>query len=245
MKKRIALLWLVSGGVWAADYPAVLQWSQPVGMSAAVSGVVERVPVQAGQSVRQGELLLVLDQARYQAQVMAARADLERLQEEEAEAKRNFDREKELFDRTVTSTTVLDAAKLQLAQAKSASQVGQAKLELARRQLAETELRAPFPAVVVDRSAEPGMVVAQCQAPMLLTVARGDEILARAALTPAQASGVSLGAAATVQVGDKGHAGKVKALRYLAGDKPGYQVDVAIPRAARWMAGQAATIKLP
>ncbi|NWG86891.1 MAG: efflux RND transporter periplasmic adaptor subunit [Hydrogenophilaceae bacterium] len=245
MKKRFALVWLISSTAWAADYPAVLQWSQPVAMSAAAAGVVERVLVQAGQQVRQGELLLALDQTRYQALVMAARAELERLQEEEAEAKRNFEREKELYARTVTATTALDAAKLQLVQAKTATQAGQARLEQARRQLAETELRAPFPALVIDRPAEPGMVVAQCQPPVLLSVARSDEILARASLSPAQAATVTLGAAATVQVGDKGYAGKVRALRFVAGDKPSYQIDVAIPRAARWMAGQAATIKLP
>ncbi len=245
MKTRFALLWLLSGGVWAADYPAVLHWSQPVAMSTAAPGVVERVLVQPGQQVRPGELLLALDPARYQAQVMAARAELERLQEEEAEAKRNLEREQELYARTVTATTVLDAAKLNHAQARTALQAGQARLEQARRQLAETELRAPFPALVLDRPAEPGMVVAQCESPILLSLARSDEILARATLSPAQASGVMLGAAATVQVGDRGYAGKVRALRFVAGDKPGYQLDVAIPRAARWMAGQAATIKLP
>lgn len=245
MKKLLALGMLAANVAWASDYSAVLHWSQRVGMSTGSAGVVDRVLVQAGQQVRQGELLLALDQARYQAQVMEARADVERLLEEEAEAKRNFDREKELFDRTVTATTVLDAAKLRLAQAKSASQVGQARLERARRVLAESELHAPFPAVVVDRPAEPGMAVAQCQPPVLLTLARSDEILARATLTPAQAAGIVLGAAATVQIGDKAQAGKVKAVRFVDGDKPAYLLEVAIPRAARWMAGQAATIKLP
>lgn len=245
MKKHFALLWLMSSAAWAADYPAVLHWSQLSGMSAAAAGVVERVPVQAGQAVRQGELLLALEPARYQAQVMAARAELDRLQAEEAEAKRNLEREQELYTRTVTAATQLDAAKLAFAQAKAAAQAGQARLELARRQLAEAELRAPFPALVVDRPAEPGMVVAECQPTVLVTVARSDEILARASLTPGQASGVTLGAAATVQVGDKGYAGKVKGLRFVAGDKASYQLDVAIPRSVRLMAGQAATIKLP
>lgn len=246
MKNLLGLLVvLVSSAAWAADYPAVLQWSQLAGMSTGSSGVVDRVLVQAGQQVRQGELLLVLDQARYQAQVMEAKADVDRLLEEEAEAKRNFDREKELYDRTVTSTTVFDAAKLRLAQAKSATRVGQARLEKARQALAESELRAPFPAVVIDRPAEPGVVVAQCQPPVLLKLARADEILARGGLTPGQAAGIGIGAAATVVVGDKSYAGKVRSLRFVEGDKPGYQVEVAIPRSGRLMAGQAATIKLP
>lgn len=245
MRKLFGLALLVSSTVWAADYPAVLQWSQAVAMSTAASGVVERVLVQAGQAVRQGELLLALDQSGYQAKVMEARADIDRLVEEEAEAKRNFDREKDLYERTVTATTVFDAAKLRLAQAKSASQMGQARLERARRQLAETELRAPFNALVIDRLAEPGMVVAQCQSPILLHLARSDEMLVRATMTPAQAAGVALGAAAAVQVGDKSYSGKVRGLRFVEGDKPYYRLDVAIPRSVRWMAGQAATVRLP
>lgn len=245
MRKLWGLVLLASSPVWAADYTAVLQWSQLTGMSTASPGVVDKVLVQAGQQVRQGELLLALDPVRYQAQVMEARADVDRLLEEEAEAKRNFDREKELYDRTVTATTVFDAAKLRLVQAKSATQMGQARLEKARRALADSELHAPFPALVIDRPAEPGMVVAQCQPPMLLKLARADEILARGNLTPAQASGVGVGGSATVVVGDKSYAGKIRGLRFVEGDKPGYQVDVAIARPARLMAGQAATIKLP
>lgn len=245
MRKLFGLAFLASSVAWAADYPAVLQWSQAVGMSTAATGVVERVLVQAGQVVRQGELLLALDQARYQARVMEARADVDRLLEEEAEAKRNFDREKDLYERTVTATTVFDAAKLRLVQAKSAAQMGQARLEQTRRQLLETELRAPFNALIIDRPAEPGMVVAQCQPPVLLHLARGDEILARATMTPAQAAGVALGASATVQVGDKSYSGKVRGLRFVDGDKPYYRMEVAVPRSAHLMAGQAATIKLP
>lgn len=245
MKRLLGLFLLASSPVWAADYPAVLQWSQLTGMSTGSPGVVERVLVHAGQQVKQGELLLALDQTRYQAQVMEAKADVDRLMEEEAEAKRNHDREKELYDRTVTATTVFDAAKLRLTQARSATRMGQARLERARQALSDSELHAPFPVLVIDRPAEPGMVVAQCQPPVLLKLARADEILARGSLTPAQAAGVSIGAAATVVVGDKSHAGKVRGLRFVEGDKPSYQVDVAIPRSARLMAGQAATIKLP
>lgn len=251
MKKLLRIVVLIQAGLalplssLAADYPAVLQWSQVSAMSVAVPGAVERVLAHAGQQTKQGELLLVLDQAAYQAGVIEARAEVTRLTEEEAEAKRNLDREQELYNRTITPTTELDAAKLRHAQAKTALEAGRARLERARHRLSETELRAPYPAVVLERAAEPGVVVAQCQPQPLLTLARSDEMLARATLTPAQAAGVALGAAATVQVGDKGHAGKVRGLRFVDGDKPSYQLEVAFTRSARLMAGQAATIKLP
>ncbi len=242
---QAGLALLTAGMSNAADYSAVLQWSQLSAVSAAVPGRVERVLVQAGQQAKPGELLLVLDPAVYQAEVMAARAEVSGLGADEAEAKRNLDREQELYNRTITPTTELDAAKLRYAQAKAKLDAAQARLERARQRLAEAEVRAPFPAVVVERQAEPGVVVAQCQPQPLLTLARSDEMLARATLSPAQAAGLSLGAAATVVIGDKSQVGKVRSLRYVAGDKPGYLLDVAIPRPAHALAGQAATIKLP
>jgi len=242
---QAGLVLFIAAGASAADYSAVLQWSQLSAVSTAVPGRVERVLVQAGQQTKPGELLLALDQAAYQAEVMAARAELAGLSADEAEAKRNLDREQELYNRTITPTTELDAAKLRYAQAKAKLDAAQARLEHARHRLAETEIHAPFPALVVERQAEPGVVVSQCPPQPLLTLARSDEMLARAVLSPAQAAGVSLGAAVTVAVGDKGHAGKVRGLRYVSGDKPGYLLDVAIPRPAHALAGQAATIKLP
>ncbi len=237
---------LMAGTAWAADHPAELHWSQAVAVSVPVSGVVERVAVQPGQTVRQGELLLALDATVYQAAVLEARADIERLTEDAAEARRDLDRVKELYARTVSSTTELDAAKLRQARAQAQLAAAQARLERARRQLAETELRAPFDALVTDRQAEPGLVVAaQCQPPALLTLAHAGEILARARLTPAQAAGVRIGAAASVQAGGRSLSGRIVALRYAAGERPAYWVEVAVPRAPGLMAGQAASIRLP
>lgn len=247
MMRQIGFLGLLVAGVaQAADYPAELHWSQSVALSVPVSGVVERVLVQPGQVVRQGEVLLTLNATVYQAAVMEARADHERLTEDEADAQRELARVTELYARTVSSTTELDTAKLRHARAKAQLAAAQARLERARRQLAETELRAPFDAMVIDRQAEPGLVVAaQCQPPGLLSLARSGEILARARLTPAQALSIRVGGLASVQAGDRALSGRIAALRFMPGDKPAYWVDVAIPRSAGLLAGQAATVRLP
>lgn len=227
----------------AEGLEGVLDWSQRVELSLPVSGVVARVLVQPGQEVRQGESLLVLDPVLFQARVAEARAELDRFTEDEAEARRELARVQELYARTVSSTTELDAAQLRHARARAGLAAAQARVERTRRLLADSELRAPFDALVLERHVEPGMAVAaQCQPATLLTVARADEMLAVASLPAAQALGLRLGDSARVSLGGTELAGVIKALRFPSGR--GAQVEIALPRGSDHAPGQPVDIRL-
>lgn len=226
-----------------AELNGVLDWSQRTPLSLPVSGIVDSIPVQAGQKVKKGELLLSLEPTLFKAQVAEARAELDRLTEDEADAARDLERVKELYARTVSSTTELDAAKLRHARARAGLAAAQARVERARRLLAESELRAPFDAVVLERHAEPGMAIAaQCQPPVLLTLARADEMLAVASLPVAQALGLRLGEGTRVSLGDKAQAGVIRALRFPPGQTA--RVEVALPRGAGQAPGLPVSIRL-
>lgn len=229
--------------VWAGEHAAVLEWSQRVDLSTPLSGIVASVQASPGQIVEAGALLLGLDATPYKAQVAEARAETDRLAEDEADARRELKRAEELYARTVTATTELDAAKLKHARATAALAAAQARLERARWQLAQTEVRAPFPALILERRAEPGMTVAaQCQPPILLRIARADEIIARARLNPRQASGVRPGMKAEVVHGGKSHRSVVRAVNHIGHDE--YTADVAIPAEPGMMAGLPASLRL-
>ncbi len=229
----------------AGEFPAVLEWSQRVDLSTPLSGIVKSVQATPGQTVATRTLLLNLDPTPYKAQVAEARAEADRLAEDEADAKRELARAQELYARTVTATTELDAAKLKQARASASLAAAQARLERARWQLAQTEVRAPYPALILERHAEPGMAVAaQCQPPLLLRIARADEMLARARLTPRQAVGVRPGMQAEVALGGKTHRGVVRAVHHVGSDAAAYAVDVAIPREDGMLAGLPATLHL-
>jgi RND family efflux transporter MFP subunit len=244
MSARILPFLLLALPAWAAELPAQLDWSQRVEIATPVSGVVETVHVRPGQRVAQGTPLVSLNQAAFKASLGEARADLERFTQEAAEARRELDRVGELYARTVSSTTELDTAKLRHARAAALLAGAQARLDKARRQIEESEPRAPYDALVLDRAAEPGMAVAgQCQPPVLVTLARADEIVARAGLAAGQAATVKPGDPATVGVAGKSIAGQVAAVRAKADGR--YQVEVAIPRGNGHVAGLAATIRLP
>jgi multidrug efflux pump subunit AcrA (membrane-fusion protein) len=189
-------------------------------------------------------MLASLEPTLFKAAVAENRADLDRLTEEHADAKRDLERVQELYARTVSATTELDAAKLRFARSQAGLAATQARLERARRLLAESELRAPFDAIVLARHGEPGLVVAsQCQPPAVFSVARADELVARAQMDASQAAAVRLGGDAEVQAAGKTMKGKVAGLTAQADGR--YAIEVAIPRRDGLLAGQAATVRLP
>ncbi|MBD3811063.1 MAG: efflux RND transporter periplasmic adaptor subunit [Betaproteobacteria bacterium] len=150
--------------LWAAD---------KVELTTRVSGVVESVLVKPGQRVKKGAVLLRLDRTILQARLEEATADHARAQADEADAKREQGRAQELYDRTVSSTSELEAAELRYARAQAALSAAQARRVIAQKNLADAELKAPFDGVV---SAIPGgagtVVVADCQPKPLIVLSR-------------------------------------------------------------------------
>lgn len=146
---------------WAAD---------KVNLTTPVSGVVKAVYVDAGQRVKKGATLLALDDTHFKARVMEAEAGVMRAKQEAEEAERDFKRAEELYDRGVSSTTEFDAAKLRRARAAASLREAEARLIIARKNLQDTVLKAPFEGVVSAREAEPGMYVPASLNPPTLIV---------------------------------------------------------------------------
>ena len=141
--------------LWAAD---------KVELTTRVSGVVEAVLVKPGQRVKKGAVLLRLDRTVLRARLDEAKAEYARAQADEADAKREQGRAQELYDRTVSSTSELEAATLRYARARAALSAAQARRVIAQKDLADAELKAPFDGVVNAVPGGPGTVVAaDCQ----------------------------------------------------------------------------------
>src|SRR5512139_1758493 len=142
---------LASNSLWAGD---------KVELTTQVSGVVNQVLVKAGQRVSKGTVLLRLDKTILQARFDEAVAEHARAQAEEADAKRELGRAQELFNRTVSSTTELEAAALRHARAQAALSAASARRVIAQKNLSDAELKAPFDGVVSAVPGAPGTVVA-------------------------------------------------------------------------------------
>ena len=157
-KAAIALAVLSLAGaspLWAAD---------KVELTTRVSGVVEAVLVKPGHRVKKGTVLLRLDRTVLRARLDEAKAEYARAQADEADAKREQGRAQELYDRTVSSTSELEAATLRYARARAALSAAQARRVIVQKDLADAELKAPFDGVVNAVPGGPGTVVtADCQ----------------------------------------------------------------------------------
>jgi RND family efflux transporter MFP subunit len=165
--------WIAIVSLFTAVVPLAAYAADAVELSTRISGVVSDVLVKPGQHVKKGSVLLRLDAVIEQAKVSEAAADLDRLQADAADAQRDLDRVQELYKRTVSSTTELDAAKLRQTRAHAALTIAQARLTIAQKNLQDTELKAPFTGVVTRVPAAPGMVVAsECQPRALVLMRR-------------------------------------------------------------------------
>lgn len=246
------MIWFGASAAQAAEVTAVLQWSQRVELSTPVSGVVQAVNVVVGERVRQGQVLLRLDERIYAGRVEEAAAMVALKREDAAEAQRELKRVQELYDRTVISVSELDQARLRQARAAALLKESQARQRQEQKNREDTQLRAPFDAVIVMRQAEPGQAVAAALQPQsLLVVARAGEMLARAQVQETQLAGLKAGQEVEVNVGKQRFRGKVRTmgLEPTTRDKAGlplYPLDVVfVPAEMQLRAGAAAILNLP
>jgi HlyD family secretion protein len=144
-----------------------------VELSANIMGQITKLNVQEGDAVKKGDLLLVIDQARYAAAVngsssnlQALEAELRRVREAAAQAKRDLNNTQAQFRDGIIASADLDRAKSQYDQAMSAVQRAERQVEQARADVAssqdaldKTEIRAPMDGIVTARNIEQGEVV--------------------------------------------------------------------------------------
>ena len=171
MKQGIVALAL-AGVCLGAGSP--LPAAERVELTTRVSGVVEEVLVKPGQRVKKGAVLLRLDKTVLQARLDEATAEQARADADEEDAQRELGRAEELFNRTVSSTSELEAATLRHARAKAALSGANARRVIAQKNLSDAELKAPFNGVVSSVPGGPGTVVtADCQPKPLVILSPG------------------------------------------------------------------------
>ena len=98
----------------------------------------------SGGSIVEGESLLRIDQRDYQTALVRARAQLERAQSDSEHAQTELQRQVDLDKRQLTSRSSLDQARRDANRSKAVLLDAKAALQQAERNLARTELRAPF-----------------------------------------------------------------------------------------------------
>ena len=140
------------GGLW--QYYGTLQGGKRVDLSFRVSGPVRNIQVEKGAPVRKGQLLATLDPRDYQTQLKQAQSNQAQAQAQYENAEANFKRYENLYKQRVVPKSTYDTYKTQMKVAESSLNVAKASTTSVRDSLRDTELRAPFDGVIVDRMVE-------------------------------------------------------------------------------------------
>ena len=130
------------------SYPASIEGRQSVKIIPRVEGYLREVRVKEGQQVRRGQVLFVIDQSAYQAEVKAASANVEVARANLTKEQLNYDGSRGLNAHNVVSDHELRTAASSLAMAKAQLRQSEAQLETARANLSYTVLRSPSDGVV-------------------------------------------------------------------------------------------------
>jgi HlyD family secretion protein len=130
-----------------------------VKISAYVPGEIVELPVEDGDWVKKGQLLVQLDPASYQAAMDQYRAQKKVAQANLEQAQMVFDRQKELFERKLTSQEEYDRALTSLNVSKAQFEQSNAALEKARDDFSKTRITSPMTGVVTELNAEVGEIV--------------------------------------------------------------------------------------
>ena len=168
----------------------------PVG-SAGEGGQVERVLVDAGDWVRQGQVLAVIDRSVQSQQAASAAASVRVAQADANLAQANLDRALKLVRGGFISKADVD--RLTATRDAAVARVGVARAQRGARRARTNRLNilAPAAGLVLERNAEPGQVVGAASG-VLFRLARGGEMELAARVSEADLAQLSVGVPASV-----------------------------------------------
>ncbi|MBU3724361.1 MAG: efflux RND transporter periplasmic adaptor subunit [Burkholderiaceae bacterium] len=125
-------------------------------LSSKATGRLEWLGVAEGSVIKAGELVARLESRDVRAQLEQASAQVGVAQAELAETEQNFRRSEQLLAQKFISSSSHDAAIARWNKARAGLAAAQAAEKVAQANLAQTEIRAPFDAVVLTKNANVG-----------------------------------------------------------------------------------------
>ncbi|MBE6257771.1 MAG: efflux RND transporter periplasmic adaptor subunit [Prevotella sp.] len=131
-----------------STYPAVIKGVQDVEIHPKVQGFITQINVKEGQTVSAGQVLFVLDNVTYQAQVRQAQASVNTAEAACNTAKLSFENSQKLHENGVIGDFELQSATNQYEQAKAGLAQAQAALASAKEMLSFCYVKSPAAGVV-------------------------------------------------------------------------------------------------
>lgn len=133
-------------------------------LSFEVYGKVAKVNVKLGDVVQQGQVLATLNQRNFQLSLQSAQAQLDKAKTAMSEAQNTFQRFNTLIKQGLVSQSEFDNAKANFESSGSAVDVAQAQVDIAKKNLQDSTLLAPYNGKITKRLIEPSQQIAAGQA---------------------------------------------------------------------------------
>ena len=152
------------------SYPATIKGIQDVQIRPKVSGFITKICVHEGQTVGAGQLLFVIDNETYQAQVRQAKAAVNTAKAQLATSKLTYENSKQLFDNKVIGQFELSTAENNYSTAQATLAQAQAALASAEEALSYCYVKSPAAGVVGSLPYKVGALVSASSQEPLTTV---------------------------------------------------------------------------
>ena len=158
------------GSEMQTTYPASIKGIQDVEIRPKVSGFITQLCVQEGQAVKAGQLLFVIDNTTYQAQVRQTQAALSSAKAQLNTSKLTYENSKKLFEKNVIGSYELQTAQNTYENARAAVAQAQAALSSAKDMLGFCYVKSPANGVIGSLPYKVGALVSASSVDPLTTV---------------------------------------------------------------------------
>lgn len=167
-------------------------------VKARAAGELQGLTVREGDPVQAGQVIAKVDATEYAARVSQAQQQADAARAQVEIAQRQYDNNKALVDQGFISKTALDTSFNNLTAAQSNYKAALAAVDMNRKTLDDTVLRAPISGIVSQRLAQPGERVAVDS--KVIEIVDLSRLEMEASLSAADSVSVRVGQDATLQV---------------------------------------------
>lgn len=158
------------------EYVGRIRAQQFVEVRARVEGYLESMLFEEGTYIKKGQTLFIIDPTIYRANMMKAKAMLNKAKAAEDKAQRDLERIKPLYEQNAASRLDLDNAVAAYETAKADVVVREAELSLAEQTLSYTHVTSPISGYISERNADIGTLVGPSGKSLLATVVNSDTV---------------------------------------------------------------------
>lgn len=137
-----------------------------------VSGIIDKIYVDYNSVVKEGQLIAEMDKVTLESELASAQATYDGNLAEYEYQKKNFERNKGLYEQNLISEQEYDDSEYNYLKAKSALDSSKAALAKAQRNLSYAIITSPIDGIVISRDVEEGQTVASgFETPTLFNIA--------------------------------------------------------------------------